>query len=156
MADRHSPGQGDYDGDRRRYSQFWKSGDDLYSALAGKAQAQRGQETAAAQSILAAAREQRERFLSIHADTLYNELTRNCTRFKCVWKIWYSPPRRVTSGLTPTPAQVATEAQLLQSEKDGVETDQGIFLAHVLASEGRQRRICATPCFCRGRKPRTS
>ena len=48
----------------------------------------------------------------------------------------------VTSGLTPTPAQVAAEAQLLQSEKDGVEIDQGIFLAHVLASETAGRHLC--------------
>ena len=45
-------------------------------------------------------------------------------------------------GLTPTAAQAAAEAALLQSEKDGVEIDQGIFLAHVLASETAGRHLC--------------
>ena len=45
-------------------------------------------------------------------------------------------------GLTPTAAQVAAEAEHLQGEKDGVEIDQGIFLAHVLASETAGRHLC--------------
>ena len=132
--------RGDYDGDRRRYSQFWKSGDDLIRRLPAKPKRSEA-EAAAAQSILAAAREQRERFLRIHADTLYNELTRNCTRFIRLEDLVFAAAE-VTSGLTPTPAQVAAEAQLLQSEKDGVEIDQGIFLAHVLASETAGRHLC--------------
>jgi thioesterase DpgC len=46
------------------------------------------------------------------------------------------------SGLTPTRAEVAAEAELLQRDKDGVEIDQGIFLAHVLASETAGRHLC--------------
>jgi len=45
-------------------------------------------------------------------------------------------------GLTPTAAQVAAEAGHLQGEKDGVEIDQGIFLAHVLSSETAGRHLC--------------
>jgi (3,5-dihydroxyphenyl)acetyl-CoA 1,2-dioxygenase len=132
--------RGDYDGDRRRYSQFWKTGDDLIRRLPAKPKRSEA-EAAAARSILAAAREQRERFLSMHANTLYNELTRNCTRFIRLEDLVFAAAE-VTSGLTPTPAQVAAEAQLLQSEKDGVEIDQGIFLAHVLASETAGRHLC--------------
>ena len=52
------------------------------------------------------------------------------------------PPRPPSPGLTPTAAQVAAEAELLQRDKDGVEIDQGIFLAHVLASETAGRHLC--------------
>ena len=45
-------------------------------------------------------------------------------------------------GLTPTAAQVAAEAAHLQGDKDGVEIDQGIFLAHVLASDAAGRHLC--------------
>src|SRR6478735_6597670 len=38
---------------------------------------------------------------------------------------------KLIPGLTPTRRQVAAEAEHLQSEKDGVEVDQGIFLAQV-------------------------
>jgi thioesterase DpgC len=132
--------RGDYDGDRRRYSQFWKLGDDLVRRLPAKPKRSEA-EAAAAQLIFAAAREQRERFLRVHADTLYNELTRNRTRFIRLEDLVFAAAE-MTSGLTPTPAQVAAEAQLLQSEKDGVEIDQGIFLAHVLASEAAGRHLC--------------
>ena len=45
-------------------------------------------------------------------------------------------------GLTPTTAQVAAEAELLQRDKDGVEIDQGIFLAHVLANQTTGLHLC--------------
>jgi (3,5-dihydroxyphenyl)acetyl-CoA 1,2-dioxygenase len=45
-------------------------------------------------------------------------------------------------GLTPTASQVAAEAEFLQRDKDGVEIDQGIFLAHVLANDKTGRHLC--------------
>ena len=45
---------------------------------------------------------------------------------------------KLVPGLTPTRKQVEAESELMQSEKDGVEVDQGIFLAHVLA-DAKQR-----------------
>src|SRR5579864_8572095 len=107
---------GDYYVDRPRYSRYWQLGGDLLGQLPKKPERGPGQ-ARAAQSILAAAREQREHFLAAHAETLYD-------------------------GLTPTAAEVAAEAEHLQGEKDGVEIDQGIFLAHVLSSESAGRHLC--------------
>ena len=45
-------------------------------------------------------------------------------------------------GLTPTRKQVNAESALLQSEKDGVEVDQGIFLAQVLAVPVTGMHLC--------------
>ena len=45
-------------------------------------------------------------------------------------------------GLTPTREEVAAEAALNQGDKDGLEIDQGIFLAHVLASERAGPHLC--------------
>ncbi len=45
-------------------------------------------------------------------------------------------------GLVPTRAEVAAEAQLEQSAKDGVEIDQGLLLAHVLADEAAGSHLC--------------
>ena len=36
-------------------------------------------------------------------------------------------------GLTPTRAQVYAQGEKMQRDKDGIEVDQGIFFAHVLA-----------------------
>ena len=124
---------GDYFVDRPRYMRYWQLAADLLGRLPKKPARGLG-EARAAKSILAAAREQREHFLAAHAETLYDELTHQRSRFIRLEDLVFAAAMAVP-GLTPTAAQVAAEAEHLQGEKDGVEIDQGIFLAHVLASE---------------------
>jgi thioesterase DpgC len=131
---------GDYFVDRPRYTRYWQLGADLLGRLPKKPARSLG-EARAAQSILAAAREQREHFLAAHAETLYDELTHQRSRFIRLEDLVFAAAMAVP-GLTPTAAQVAAEAEHLQGEKDGVEIDQGIFLAHVLASETAGRHLC--------------
>jgi thioesterase DpgC len=131
---------GDYHVDRPRYSRYWQLGADLLGRLP-KRPARSVGEARAAQSILAAAREQREHFLAAHAETLYDELTHQRSRFIRLEDLVFAAAMAVP-GLTPTAAQVAAEAEHLQGEKDGIEIDQGIFLAHVLASETAGRHLC--------------
>jgi thioesterase DpgC len=45
-------------------------------------------------------------------------------------------------GLTPTRAELATESERLQRDKDGLEIDQGILLAHVLANARAGEHLC--------------
>src|SRR6185503_7198405 len=45
-------------------------------------------------------------------------------------------------GLTPTRDQVVAEAVLDQGNKDGVEVDQGIFLAHALSHARTGFHLC--------------
>ncbi|HUC48572.1 MAG TPA: enoyl-CoA hydratase/isomerase family protein [Xanthobacteraceae bacterium] len=130
----------DFAQDRGRFSHFWKKGDDLIAHLPRKPQRSRA-EAEAAHFIFNAAREERERFLSAHAAPLYDELTRDRSRFVRLEDLVFAAAAAVP-GLTPAPAQVAAEAELLQRDKDGVEIDQGIFLAHVLASETAGRHLC--------------
>jgi thioesterase DpgC len=131
---------GDYFVDRPRYGRFWQLGGDLIVRLPRKP-ARSPAEANAAQSILAAAREQREHFLAAHAEQLYDELTHERSRFVRLEDLVFAAAEAVP-GLTPTAAQVAAEAELLQRDKDGVEIDQGILLAHVLASETSGRHLC--------------
>jgi len=131
---------GDFSVDRPRFSRFWQISADLMARLPAKPQRNAAQSGAAA-SILAAAREQREHFLAAHAQTLYDALTRERTHFIRLEDLVFAAADTVP-GLTPPRAQVAAEAQLLQRDKDGVEIDQGIFLAHVLASESTGRHLC--------------
>ena len=58
------------------------------------------------QSILAAARVQREHFLATHAETLYDELTHQRARFIRLEDLVFAAAMAVP-GLTPTAAQVA-------------------------------------------------
>ncbi len=77
----------------------------------------------------------------MHVEALYDKLTRNRSQFIRLEDLVFAAATAVP-GLTPTAAQVAAEAELLQRDKDGVEIDQGIFLAHVLASETAGRHLC--------------
>jgi thioesterase DpgC len=133
-------GTGEYHGDRRRYAQFWKMCADFVRRLPAKP-ARSEAEAAAAQSLLAAAREQRERFLKTHCEPLYDELTQNRSHFVRVEDLVFAAADAVP-GLAPTAAQLAAEADLLQRDKDGLEIDQGIFLAHVLGNERAGRHLC--------------
>jgi enoyl-CoA hydratase/carnithine racemase len=122
------------------YSRFWQLSSGLVRRLPAKAKRNQA-EAAAAELILGIAREQRERFLRRNAGALYDKLTRNRSRFIRLEDLVFAAAAAVP-GLTPTTAQVAAEAELLQRDKDGVEIDQGIFLAHVLASETAGRHLC--------------
>jgi (3,5-dihydroxyphenyl)acetyl-CoA 1,2-dioxygenase len=133
-------GTGDYHGDRRRYAQFWKISAALLRRLPPKTNRNHS-EAEAAQSLLAAARDKRERFLATHCGTLYDELTQQRSRFVRLEDLVFAAATAVP-GLTPTAQQVAAEAECLQRDKDGVEIDQGIFLARVLADDKAGRHLC--------------
>lgn len=133
-------GTADYDSDVRRYGQYWTRGNALLATLPKKPQ-RNAAESAAAAAILNAAREHREKFLAAHAAALYDRLTQNRTRFVRLEELVFAAAAAVP-GLTPTKEQLAAERGLLQRDKDGLEIDQGIFLAHVLANEPSGFHLC--------------
>jgi thioesterase DpgC len=130
----------DYSGDLHVYAKFWKRCEQLIARLPGKP-ARSEAEAAAARSILEAARAERERFLGAHAPTVYDELTQRRSRFMRVEELVRAAAEAIP-GLTPTAAQIAAQAGLLQRDKDGIEIDQGIFLAHMLANEVSGLHLC--------------
>jgi thioesterase DpgC len=132
-------GQG-FEDEPRGFPAFWQLSDSLLHRLPAKPK-RNSAEAAAAQFILRTARAQREQFLALHAEALYDKLTRNRSQFIRLEDLVFAAAAAVP-GLTPTSAQVAAEAELLQRDKDGLEIDQGIFLAHVLASETAGRHLC--------------
>jgi (3,5-dihydroxyphenyl)acetyl-CoA 1,2-dioxygenase len=131
---------GDYYVDRPRYERFWRICGDLVGRLPKKP-LRSPAEASAAGAIFAAARDQREHFLAAHCEELYDELTRQRSRFIRLEALVFAAAEAVP-GLTPSAARIAAEADLKQGDKDGAEIDQGIFLAHVLASETAGRHLC--------------
>lgn len=124
--------------DRHRYSAFWLRSAALVAALPPKPQRNEA-EAAAAALIFARAREARERFLAVHAEAVYDEVTaREMLRLE---DLVFAAAAAVP-GLTPSTEEVAAKAGLNQGDKDGVEIDQGIFLAHVLASRRAGTHLC--------------
>jgi len=121
-------------------AKFWKMGGDLLGKLPKKPARSQDQQ-AAAHVILQDSRRSREEFLARHADAVYRKLTKNHERFLRVDELAYEASKLVP-GLTPTRKQVEAESGLMQSEKDGVEVDQGIFLANVLADADNGMHLC--------------
>ncbi len=131
---------GNYKRDVAAAGKFWREGAAFLTKLPKKFQ--RTQEQAIAADIIQGqARDARERFLARHADTIYRKLTKNHERFLRVDELAYEAAELVP-GLTPARKQVDAESTLMQSEKDGVEVDQGIFLAHVLADASNGMHLC--------------
>src|SRR4029079_6514244 len=121
-------------------AKFWRAGDVLLAKLPKKARRTQEQQSAA-EVILAACRRHREDFLKKHADAIYRRLTKNLSVFRRVDELTYDVATLVP-GLTPTRKQVNADSMLMQSEKDGIEIDQGIFLAHTLALPEAGMHLC--------------
>ena len=121
-------------------TKFWRAGDSLLAKLPKKRQ-RTSEQQSAADAILFACRGLREEFLKKHADAIYRRLTKNLSSFRRVDELAYDAANLIP-GLSPTRNQVDAESALMQNEKDGVEVDQGIFLAHALALPEPGMHLC--------------
>lgn len=132
--------QGGYEADSRAFAQFFGRSKFLLKQLPGKAGRSQAQADAA-ELIIVTAREARERFLEVHVQTVYSQLTSHYQKLIRMEELVYDAARLV-AGLTPSREDVAHEAALSQGDKDGVEIDQGIFLCHVLNDEKSGSHLC--------------
>ena len=131
---------GDFARDRDAFGQFWRQGDALRDRLPPKPR--RGAaEAAAADLILRRGRAARECFLAAHAGGIYRALTADLSSFVRVERLVFDAARLVP-GLAPSEAAVSRENGLAQRDKDGVEIDQGILLARILADPAAGMHLC--------------
>jgi len=131
---------GDLPRDRAAHSAFWHRGNELLRGLPHKA-SRNVEELGVADAILAATRAARVGFLRRHAAAIYDELTARRSRFLRLDELC----RRAAieyPGLLPAPPELAAEARTPQRDKDGLEVDQGLFLAQVLADPGCGTHLC--------------
>jgi len=131
---------GNFKRDVTASSKYWRVGADLLAKLPNKSK-RSSEQKLAADLILSACRRAREDFLQRHAGTIYRKLTKNLADFVRVDDLVYGAARLVP-GLTPTRKQVDAESSLMQSEKDGVEVDQGIFLSQVITVPDVGMHLC--------------
>src|SRR5262245_18794375 len=127
-AEAEPRGTTDYNADCQSYARFWARSADLISRLPRKPARDTAEANAAA-VIFEHARRQRERFLAAHCETLYELITNARSRFVRVEALVIEAAAAVP-GLTPTRAELADEGSRLQRDKDGIEIDHGILLAH--------------------------
>jgi enoyl-CoA hydratase/carnithine racemase len=122
------------------HAAFWALSKELLATLPAKRK-RTVPEGAAAEAILSAARASREAFLKAHAVAIYERVTAGRSRFLRLKELVFAAAD-VVPGLVPSSAEVAAEAALRQGDKDGVEVDQGLFLAHVLADKTCGEHLC--------------
>jgi len=121
-------------------TKFWRANSDLLSKLPKK-QKRSVEQQKAVGLIQLKCRNVRDRFLTNHADAVYRKLTKNLENFVRVEELCYDAAKLVP-GLVPTRKEVDAESQFMQSEKDGIEIDQGIFLSHVLSEADTGMHLC--------------
>ena len=131
---------GEYESDARAYSAFWRRSAALLGKLPPKPRRTETEQTAA-NALLLAARASRESFLGPHVERIYDLLTERASAFRRLDDLAYAAAALVP-GLVPTQEEVGAEAAHRQGDKDGVEIDQGLFLAHVLARPRIGEHLC--------------
>jgi thioesterase DpgC len=119
---------------------FWRAGAKLRAQLPARAKCNAAQ-ARAVEAINARGRNLRDQFLSAHAETLYAKLTNNRKTFVRVEQLVLDGAKLVP-GLLPGEKELAAEAALALKDKERIEIDQGLFLAHVLANETTGRHLC--------------
>jgi thioesterase DpgC len=131
---------GEFQRDVDAYSKFWLRGYKLLEALPEKAK-RAAEHARTAETILRVGRESREGFMLRHASAVYGALTQDQTKFIRADALAYEAAALVP-GLVPTRQQVYAQGERMQSQKDGIEVDQGIFLAHILARSDTGAHFC--------------
>jgi (3,5-dihydroxyphenyl)acetyl-CoA 1,2-dioxygenase len=127
-------------GDRERFSAFWHDAGRLIERLPRKP-ARNPAQAQAAQAIHQRTREARELFLRAHAAAVYSAVTRRMTRFVRVEDLLFAAAEAFPC-LTPTPAEITAETDIPQRDKDGLETDQGILISHILGQDRAGLHLC--------------
>jgi thioesterase DpgC len=130
----------DFQHDADVHSKFWAKGCDLLAALPEKPN-RNPEQARAADTILTTGRQSRETFMLRHAEPVYAALTKKLTQFVRAEELAFAAAELVP-GLTPSRAQIEADGGKMQSAKDGIEVDQGIFFAHILARADTGAHFC--------------
>ena len=131
---------GELAADCAAHGAFWRRAADLLRGLPRK-QDRNAEQAAQADAILAAARAARLRFLHRHASAIYDRLTGGRSRFLRLDELC----RRAAiefPGLVPAARELEAEARLPQRHKEGLEIDEGLFIAQVLADADAGTHLC--------------
>jgi thioesterase DpgC len=126
--------------DKAAFGHFWQRAGELLARLPARPK-RSAVEAASAAEILAHARESRARFMRAHAAAVYDALTSSRGRFVRVDELCERAAREFP-GLVPDAKSFAQESGARLGDKDGLEIDQGIFLAQVLADRDAGLHLC--------------
>jgi thioesterase DpgC len=126
--------------DRRTFGAFWQRAAKLRAKLPPYAK-QNDHERHAYRLIRGVEADARTLFLRAHADAVYDALTAKRSKFVRIEELCVAAAK-LLPGLVPSPKEIAAEEGLRQSQKAGLEIDQGIFVSAMLRSEQSGRHLC--------------
>ena len=132
--------RGNFTADGAVFANYWRLSDYLLARLPAKPR-RNDAEQVAAELIKTSARGARVRFMAVHGEGLYDNLTGKCSRFLRLDELLAAAAATV-EGLVPPPEVVKAESGLPHRDKDGVEIDQGLFLSAVLGSQRCGNHLC--------------
>jgi (3,5-dihydroxyphenyl)acetyl-CoA 1,2-dioxygenase len=130
----------DFTTDRASFSQFWQHSRQQVAQLPPRA-SRSAAEADAATAIHRQAREARNRFLLHYVDRVYASLTSGLSRFVRVEDLVLAAASTIP-GLVPSRAELSAEAARPLRDKEGMEIDQGILVARILADPGCGTHLC--------------
>ena len=131
---------GAYDRDLTAFVGYWRESRRRLDVLPAKSRRD-AEQAETASGLLAAARTSRERFLKAHGGALYDRLTRGRTHFLRINALLEGAVA-AAPGLVPDAETLRDENARNQSEKDGHEVDQGLFLHQMLADPVSGEHLC--------------
>jgi thioesterase DpgC len=131
---------GRFEADTAAFSAYWRRAEEKLARLPAKPKRSAGEARDAA-AILDAARGARVAFLEAHVDAVYRKLTGDLSRYVRLEDLIFDAASLVP-GLVPTREALAREAALKQADKDGIELDQGLFVARLMRHEAPAQHLC--------------
>lgn len=133
-------GAAELSSDAKACGAFWARSRELLSLLPAKATRNEA-EAAAAGALLSLDRVSRAGFLRAHAPAVYDALTARRSSFLRVDELCRCASTAFP-GLVPSPQELEAEARTALRDKEGLETDQSLFLAAVLADAAAGTHLC--------------
>jgi thioesterase DpgC len=131
---------GRFDADTAAFTAHWLRAESEIDRLPAKPK--RGEADARkATAVFEAARRARVAFLDAHIETLYRKLTGDLGRYVRLEDLVFDAATLVP-GLVPSREMLAQEAALKQADKDGIELDQGLFVARLMRHEAPAQHLC--------------
>ena len=131
---------GDFDADARAYTGHWWRAESEINRLPAKPMRDAADARRAA-AVFEAARRARVDFLDLHIETLYRKLTGDLGRYVRLEDLVFDAAALVP-GLVPSREDLVREAALKQADQDGIEVDQGLFVARLMRHEALAQHLC--------------
>ena len=122
----------DFEKDKINFSSFWQECEDENKKVRDKKEKKK---------IRSLVEVTKKIFLNDYASNIYNRITDNRNKFIKIDELVFSA-NNIVSHITPSIEQLSIENKKMLKDKEGIETDQGLFLSAVLSNQLEGNHLC--------------